>query len=51
MGSARNGSCHPEVEDRPLEEVVAAIDGATIDFAAGAPQLDDQTVVLLRRDG
>jgi serine phosphatase RsbU (regulator of sigma subunit) len=40
-----------EHRDRPLQEVVDAIDRATTDFAAGAPQLDDQTVVLLRRDG
>jgi sigma-B regulation protein RsbU (phosphoserine phosphatase) len=40
-----------EHRDRPLQEVVNAIDQATIDFAAGLPQLDDQTVVLLRREG
>ncbi len=37
--------------DRPLQDMVNAIDQATIDFAAGLPQLDDQTVVLLRREG
>jgi hypothetical protein len=32
-----------------LGELVAAIDAATSSFAAGLPQRDDQTVVLLRR--
>lgn len=35
--------------DRPLPEILARIDQAVVDFAAGAPQGDDQTVVLLRR--
>ncbi len=33
----------------PLGEIVVAIDRAMLDFAAGLPQGDDQTVVLLRR--
>lgn len=33
----------------PLAEVVAAIDRATLAHAAGLPQGDDQTVVLVRR--
>jgi sigma-B regulation protein RsbU (phosphoserine phosphatase) len=33
----------------PLYEIIAAIDAATVRFAAGQPQGDDQTVVLLRR--
>jgi sigma-B regulation protein RsbU (phosphoserine phosphatase) len=37
--------------DRPLPELVSAIDGATLEFAAGADQADDQTLVLLRRRG
>jgi phosphoserine phosphatase RsbU/P len=37
--------------DRALQDVLDAIAGATVEFAAGAPQLDDETVVLLRRDG
>ncbi len=36
---------------RPLPELVAAIDGAVTDFAAGLPQGDDQTLVLLRKTG
>lgn len=36
--------------DRPLAEIVAAIDSAVLDFAAGADQGDDQTLVLLRRE-
>ena len=35
--------------DRPLADLVAAIDGATLAFAEGADQADDQTLVLLRR--
>jgi sigma-B regulation protein RsbU (phosphoserine phosphatase) len=34
---------------RPLAEVVAEIDRAVVEFAAGRPQGDDQTIVLLRR--
>ena len=33
----------------PLDELVRTIDGTTQDFAAGAPQADDQTLVLVRR--
>jgi len=35
--------------DRPLPAVVRAIDDAVLEFAAGADQGDDQTLVLLRR--
>lgn len=35
--------------DRPLSEVMSAIDEGVVDFAAGGPQGDDQTVVLVRR--
>lgn len=35
--------------EQPLERVVGAIGEAVLDFAAGAPQGDDQTVILLRR--
>jgi sigma-B regulation protein RsbU (phosphoserine phosphatase) len=38
-----------ENRDRPLGEVIAAIDRAATGFAEGRPQGDDQTVVLLRR--
>jgi hypothetical protein len=37
------------MQNKPLGEVVACIDRATQEFAAGQPQLDDQTVILLRR--
>ena len=37
--------------DRPLDEVIAAVDREVTAFAQGQPQLDDQTLVLLRRDG
>ena len=40
-----------EAASRTLPELVAAIDNAVVDFAAGRPQGDDQTLVLLRRDG
>jgi sigma-B regulation protein RsbU (phosphoserine phosphatase) len=33
----------------PLAELVAAVDRATVDHAAGLPQGDDQTLVLVRR--
>jgi serine phosphatase RsbU (regulator of sigma subunit) len=33
----------------PLADLVAAIDRATVEHAAGLPQGDDQTVVLVRR--
>lgn len=35
--------------DRPLGEIIEAIDEASCEFAEGRPQGDDQTVVLLRR--
>jgi sigma-B regulation protein RsbU (phosphoserine phosphatase) len=35
---------------RSLADLVAAIDGAVVEFAAERPQGDDQTLVLLRRD-
>ena len=34
---------------RPLAELMRAIDDAVVSFAAGQPQGDDQTVVLVRR--
>ena len=37
--------------ERPLREIVQEIDRATREFAAGCPQADDQTLVLLRRLG
>jgi sigma-B regulation protein RsbU (phosphoserine phosphatase) len=35
--------------DRPLSEIVSAVDAAVTDFEDGLDQGDDQTVVLLRR--
>jgi len=35
--------------ERPLDEILAAIDRAVTDFGAGQPQGDDQTVILIRR--
>ena len=35
--------------ERPLPEIARGVDGAMLDFAAGSPQSDDQTLVLLRR--
>ena len=35
--------------ERPLPEIARGVDAAMIDFAAGSPQSDDQTLVLLRR--
>jgi sigma-B regulation protein RsbU (phosphoserine phosphatase) len=35
--------------ERPLDEILAAIDRAVTDFDAGQPQGDDQTVILIRR--
>ena len=37
--------------DRPMAELLATLLGSARDFADGAPQLDDVTVVLLRREG
>lgn len=36
--------------DRPVGEIVAALDEETCRFSAGTPQGDDQTVVLVRRE-
>jgi sigma-B regulation protein RsbU (phosphoserine phosphatase) len=38
-----------EATGKPLTEVVEQLDRAVVGFAAGGPQGDDQTVVLLRR--
>jgi len=35
--------------DEPLSEIVSAVDSAVIDFEDGFDQVDDQTLVLLRR--
>ena len=38
-----------EHRDRPLGEIIAAVDQAVASFVRGAPQADDETLVLLRR--
>jgi len=50
FGLARLTACLAEHRERPLGELVAAIDDATTRFAEGLSQRDDQTVILLRRD-
>jgi sigma-B regulation protein RsbU (phosphoserine phosphatase) len=49
FGLPRLAACLAEHRERPLPELVGAIDEAVTRFAAGLPQRDDQTVVLLRR--
>jgi phosphoserine phosphatase RsbU/P len=49
FGKERLVECLVQMQNQPLGEVVACIDRATQEFAAGQPQLDDQTVILLRR--
>lgn len=49
LGEDRLGNLLAGHRDAPLPEIVAAIDRATREHAAGLPQLDDQTVVLVRR--
>jgi len=49
FGVGRLVDCLAELRAAPLPEVVAAIDRRTRDFADGLPQLDDQTLILLRR--
>jgi phosphoserine phosphatase RsbU/P len=49
FGLPRLTACLAEHRERPLGDIVGAIDEAVTRFAAGLPQRDDQTVVLLRR--
>jgi phosphoserine phosphatase RsbU/P len=51
FGMQRLLSLLADYRDRPLSDLVQVIDRTMVDFAAGEPQLDDQTLVLLRRDG
>ena len=51
FGTGRLIELLSERREEPLEDVVRAIEEAVVDFAAGAPQGDDQTVILLRRSG
>ena len=39
-----------EDREKPLSAILERIEKATLDFADGCPQADDQTVVLLRRN-
>lgn len=49
-GEARLIDCLRRTRDKTLGDIVACIDGETQAFAAGLPQLDDQTIILLRRN-
>lgn len=49
FGMDRLVDCLASHRDRPIGEIVEAIDQAVTRFAGGLPQRDDQTVVLLRR--
>ena len=49
FGVGRLVDCLVEQRAAPLGELVAAIDRRTREFADGLPQLDDQTLILLRR--
>ncbi|HEX6202262.1 MAG TPA: SpoIIE family protein phosphatase, partial [Thermoanaerobaculia bacterium] len=49
LGVDRLIECLAETRHAPLAEIAACIERRTRDFAAGLPQLDDQTLVLLRR--
>jgi len=49
FGLERLGALLAGGDERPLGAIVEAIDAAVVEFAAGRPQADDQTVVLLRR--
>ncbi len=49
FGTARLLSLLRTHRDRPLDEVLEAVQSATGSFSAGLPQGDDQTLVLLRR--
>jgi sigma-B regulation protein RsbU (phosphoserine phosphatase) len=49
FGQARLAALLEAGAGAPLPELVAAIDRAVVEFAAGRPQGDDQTVVLVRR--
>lgn len=51
FGTARLLALLREQRERPLGEALQALQAATGSFAAGLPQGDDQTVVLLRRAG
>jgi len=49
LGEARLIELLRSVADRPLGEILETVEQAVTDFAEGAQQGDDQTVVLIRR--
>ena len=49
FGPARLADLLRRGSELPLPDLVASIDGAVLEFAEGADQADDQTLVLLRR--
>ncbi len=51
LGEARLVELLRSVADRPVGEIMEAVEEAVTAFAEGAPQGDDQTVVLIRRKG
>ena len=40
-----------QYQEQPLDEILSAIEEAVTGYRAGLPQGDDQTVILLRREG
>ena len=50
FGEERLIACLRRHRDETLGDVVACIDRETQEFAAGLPQLDDETIILLRRN-
>ena len=51
LGEARLIELLRGVADRPVGEILEAVEEAVTDFAEGAAQGDDQTMVLIRRKG
>ena len=49
LGEARLIELLRGVADRPVGEILEVVEGAVTDFAEGAAQGDDQTMVLIRR--
>jgi serine phosphatase RsbU (regulator of sigma subunit) len=49
FGEARLGQLAASLRTRPAQEIVAAVQSEVAKFAAGTPQADDITVVVMRR--
>jgi serine phosphatase RsbU (regulator of sigma subunit)/pSer/pThr/pTyr-binding forkhead associated (FHA) protein len=49
FGETRLGELAASLRTRPAHEIVAAVQGEVAKFAAGTPQADDITVVVMRR--